>query len=71
VVVLSAGAVVRDGPTAEVLADEDLLRACSLLAPQVVRLSHRLGDLGVPPALRVADLADALGPRLRRARRVA
>jgi energy-coupling factor transport system ATP-binding protein len=65
VIVLAAGAVVRDGPTAEVLADEALLRSCSLVAPQVVRLSRRLADVGLPLALRVADLARAVRPRLR------
>jgi energy-coupling factor transport system ATP-binding protein len=65
VIVLADGAVVRDGPTAEVLADEALLRSCSLVAPQVVRLSRRLADFGLPLALRVADLAEAARPRLR------
>jgi energy-coupling factor transporter ATP-binding protein EcfA2 len=67
VIVLNDGAIVRDGPTADVMADEELLESCSLVAPQVVRLSLRLGDLGLPIALRTADLADALGGTLREA----
>jgi energy-coupling factor transporter ATP-binding protein EcfA2 len=67
VIVLNDGAIVRDGPTADVMADEDLLQSCSLVPPQAVRLSLRLGDLGLPIALRTADLADALRGRLREA----
>ena len=65
VVVLTDGQVVRDGPTADVMADEALLQSCSLVAPQVVRLSRRLADLGLPLALRTADLAAATRARLR------
>jgi energy-coupling factor transport system ATP-binding protein len=64
VVVLAGGAVARDGPTAEVMADEELLASCSLVAPQVVRLSRRLGDLGVPTALRVEELAGVVRERI-------
>jgi energy-coupling factor transport system ATP-binding protein len=60
VIVLADGQIVRDGPTAEVLSDLDLLASCSLVAPQVVRLSLRLADLGIPLALRTADLASSL-----------
>lgn len=65
VLVLDDGCVVRDGPTAEVMADEALLAACSLVAPQVVRLSARLADAGIPLALRATDLAEALRRGLR------
>ena len=64
VVVLNDGNVVRDGPTAEVMADDALLASCSLVAPQVVRLSRDLADLGIPLALRTSDLAAALRERV-------
>ncbi|HEX2037125.1 MAG TPA: ABC transporter ATP-binding protein [Chloroflexota bacterium] len=60
VIVLHDGVLARDGPTAAVMSDLDLLEACSLVAPQIVRLGLRLQDLGLPLALRPADLARAL-----------
>jgi energy-coupling factor transport system ATP-binding protein len=42
-IVLQAGRVVLDGPTEEVLAQEDSLAACGLRSPDLVRLSRRLG----------------------------
>jgi hypothetical protein len=42
------------------MADEALLASCSLVAPQIVRLSRRLADRGVPLALRTEDLAESL-----------
>jgi energy-coupling factor transport system ATP-binding protein len=66
VLLLKDGAIVRDGPTAEVMADRPLLASCSLVPPQVVRVSLGLADLGVPVALSVAELAAALEPRLPR-----
>lgn len=53
VVVLRDGEVVRDGPTAQVMSDVALLDACSLVAPQIVRLSLSVADLGLPLALSV------------------
>lgn len=53
VVVLRDGRVVADGPTAQVMADVALLDACSLVPPQIVRLSLSLADLGLPLALSV------------------
>jgi len=64
VLVLKDGRVVRDGPTAVVLADLDLLSSCSLVPPQVVRLSLKLADLGISVALSVADLAAAIERKL-------
>lgn len=68
VIVLNDGAMVRDGPTAEVMADEALLSSCSLVPPQVVRLSLRLRSQGIPVAMRTADLADALRARIEKGR---
>ncbi len=42
-VVLKAGQKMLDGPTREVLAQEDILYACRLAPPPVVQLSRRLG----------------------------
>jgi len=64
VLVLKDGALVRDGPTAAVMSDLPLLASCSLVPPQVVRLSLGLADLGLPVALSVADLASAVERRL-------
>ncbi len=64
VIVLNDGALVRDGPTAEVMSDLDLLASCSLVAPQIVRLGLRLQDLGLPVTMRTHDLAAAIRTRL-------
>jgi energy-coupling factor transporter ATP-binding protein EcfA2 len=64
VIVLNDGVLVRDGPTAEVMSDLDLLGACSLVAPQIVRLSLRTRDLGLPLVMRTTELAEAIRARL-------
>ena len=64
VVVLNNGDVVRDGPTVEVMSDEPLLASCSLVPPQIVRLSRRLAPFSLPIALRPLDLAAAIRHRL-------
>ena len=64
VIVLNDGALVRDARTAEVMSDVDLLASCSLVPPQVVRLSLRLADIGVPLALRTSELADTVRAQL-------
>jgi len=43
IIVLKDGKVVLDGPTRSVLAQEEILAACRLQAPAIVRLSQRLG----------------------------
>jgi len=48
-VVLEAGRVVLDGPTREVLAQEETLARCRLRPPAVVQLSRRLGFLALTP----------------------
>ncbi|MCX5888755.1 MAG: ABC transporter ATP-binding protein [Deltaproteobacteria bacterium] len=48
-VVLQDGQVMLDGPTREVLAQEDILAAARLRPPAVVRLSRRLGFLALTP----------------------
>ena len=64
VIVLNDGALVRDARTAEVMSDVDLLASCSLVPPQVVRLSLRLADIGVPLALRTSALAESVRAQL-------
>lgn len=59
VLVLNDGNVMRDGPTAEIMADFDLLESCHLTPPQVVRLSSRLQDRGFPLALSTDELVQA------------
>jgi len=46
-VVLKDGQVILDGPTREVLAQEEMLFRARLRPPEVVRLSHRLGFLAL------------------------
>ena len=53
VIVLRGGLVLRDGLTAAVMSDMELLSSCSLVAPQIVRLSLAVADLGLPLALSV------------------
>jgi energy-coupling factor transporter ATP-binding protein EcfA2 len=48
-VVLEEGRVVLDGPTREVLAQEETLARANLVPPAVVRLSRRLGFLALTP----------------------
>lgn len=46
-VVLKDGQIMLDGPTREVLAQEDLLRACRVQPPAIVQLSRRLGFMAL------------------------
>jgi energy-coupling factor transporter ATP-binding protein EcfA2 len=63
-VVLRDGVVVRDGTTAAVMSDLDLLASCSLAPPQIVRLALRVADLGLPLALSVDAMVQATVARL-------
>ena len=56
VVVMQGGRVVLDAPTRRAFAEEEALRGASIIPPQIVRLSRRLGGT----ALRVAELVEAL-----------
>jgi energy-coupling factor transporter ATP-binding protein EcfA2 len=60
VILLDDGRLVADGPTAAIMSDEALLASCSLVSPQIIRLSLRLANLGLPVSLRTTDLASAL-----------
>jgi energy-coupling factor transport system ATP-binding protein len=46
-VVLNAGQKILDGPTREVLAQEDILYSCRLKPPALVQLSRRLGFMAL------------------------
>jgi len=48
-VVLNAGQKILDGPTREVLAQEEILRSCRLKPPAVMQLSRRLGFMALTP----------------------
>jgi energy-coupling factor transport system ATP-binding protein len=48
-VVMGGGRVLMDAATREVFRHPDLLRDTFIEVPQVIKLAHRLGDLGVPP----------------------
>jgi len=46
-VVLKDGKIILDGPTREVLAQEEILRSCRLMLPAVAQLGKRLGFLAL------------------------
>ena len=61
VILLKDGAVLRDGPTREVLTDFAALEQACLIPPQVVRLSQSLRDLGLAePFLKERDFIAAV-----------
>ena len=57
VIAMTAGTVVADGPTFEVLRDRDVLERTHLLPPQIVDVSMRLVD--ADPALASTGVGDA------------
>jgi energy-coupling factor transport system ATP-binding protein len=61
-VLLQEGEVVLDGPTREVLAREEMLTACRLRPPEVVRLSLRLGFMALTPQ----EFGERIGNRSRK-----
>ncbi|CQH63813.1 ABC-type transport system ATP-binding protein (plasmid) [Halobacterium hubeiense] len=62
VVVLDDGAVIADGPPAEVFADLDVLERANLRPPQVVRLGRELGLHPAPLTVKAfADRFDTTG----------
>jgi energy-coupling factor transport system ATP-binding protein len=46
-VVLNAGQIILDGPTREVLAQEEILASCRLKPPATMQLSRRLGFMAL------------------------
>lgn len=54
-VVMAEGRIVRDGPTREVLGDEDALRRADIRAPQISRVARRLAHVRVSPSVLTVD----------------
>jgi energy-coupling factor transporter ATP-binding protein EcfA2 len=51
VIVVNDGVIIADGPTQEIMSNRELLAACHLAPPQIVRLGLELADVGMPPAM--------------------
>lgn len=64
VVLMAAGRIVADGPARDILTDESLLARASMVPPTIARLSRSLARYGVPPAITVRELVDAVSARL-------
>lgn len=64
VIVLNNGELLRDGPTAEVMSDLELLHACHLAPPPIIRLSLALREAGWPLALSVGQFVAHAQARL-------
>jgi energy-coupling factor transport system ATP-binding protein len=62
-VVLNAGQVQADGPTAEVMTRHDLLREAGIRPPAVARLADDLADAGIPAALNVDGFVEQFAAR--------
>ena len=65
VVVMQHGRIIRQGPSAEVFANENLLKQADLDPPQLVRLSNELGMHRAPLSAEmfVSDYADWARPK--------
>jgi len=57
VVLMNDGELIKTAPTVEVIADRELMASCSLVPPQITRLSLALRDYGFPPAVSVEQMA--------------
>ncbi|MCX8187088.1 MAG: energy-coupling factor ABC transporter ATP-binding protein [Nitrososphaeria archaeon] len=51
VILMKKGKIISDGGAEEVFLDEEVLRSCNLLPPQIVSLTRRLDFLGIKPSL--------------------
>ncbi len=72
VILMKRGRIIADGKADEIFLDEELLRSCSLLPPQIVSLTKRLGFLGIEPSLKhPREVADEIIDRLERLSRKA
>lgn len=62
-VVMSAGQIIADGPSLDVLSDEPVLRKARLETPPAVWLSQQLSDYGISPCGSIQQLAEAVDQR--------
>ncbi|MEM0329137.1 MAG: ABC transporter ATP-binding protein [Nitrososphaerota archaeon] len=70
IIVMRRGKVIADGGAEEILLNEDLLRSCNLLPPQIASLTRELGFIGIKPSLKhprevAKELLDALSRIMR------
>jgi energy-coupling factor transport system ATP-binding protein len=56
VVLLNNGELIKIAPTLEVISDESLMTACSLVPPQITRLGLALRPVGLHPTLKVQEM---------------
>lgn len=67
VILMKKGRVISDGRAEEIFLEEELLRSCNLLPPQMVSLTRRLDFLGIKPSLsHPRQLAEEILSKLRR-----
>jgi energy-coupling factor transport system ATP-binding protein len=64
VVLMHEGRILADGPTREILTDQALLERAGMRAPTIPQVAHGLTHYGIPPALTVSELAEAITARL-------
>ncbi len=64
VVLMHEGRILGDGSPREILTDEALLEQAGMMPPTIARLARSLARYGIPPALTVAEFAEALLARL-------
>ena len=65
ILLMKRGRIIADGVAEKILLDEELLRSCNLLLPQIISLTRSLSFLGVTPSLKhpkevAEDLVEAL-----------
>jgi len=66
IILMKRGEIIADGKAEKILLNEDLLRTCSLLAPQIVSLTRSLSFIGVKPVLaHPKDVAEEILSKLR------
>ena len=57
-VLLNDGSLIKSAPTAEIIADHELMVSCSLVPPQITRLGLALAELGLRPEMTVEAMVD-------------
>jgi len=67
IILMKRGRVIADGDAEEIFLNEELLKSCNLLPPQLITLSKELDFIGVKPRLYSSrDLAVEIMTRLQR-----